>query len=113
MKFVFIITCLLIAAAPTFAGDDRWKPVNPDQLAMKVPKVEKDADAEAIFWEVLVDLNSNHAVFSNYIRIKIFSERGKDSQSKVDLLYIGKNSIEEACCKGRGSRRSSHQRNVQ
>lgn len=95
MKFLLTITCLLIAAVPTLAGDDRWKPIDPAQLAMKAPTVEKDADAEVIFWEVLVDLSSKHAVFSNYIRIKIFSERGTDSQSKVDLLYSSKNSIED------------------
>ena len=57
--------------------------------------VEKDADAEVIFWDVLVDIGSSRVSFNHYIRIKIFTERGRDSQSKVDLIYIGKNKIED------------------
>lgn len=38
-----------------FAIGDNWKPVNPAELASKTPVVEKDADAEAIFWEVRVN----------------------------------------------------------
>src|SRR5258706_386901 len=42
--------CLFLgAAAPVFADD--WKPIDPAHLAMKGPAVEKDADAEVIFWE--------------------------------------------------------------
>ena len=69
------------------AGDD-WRPVTPEELASKTPVVEKDADAEAIFWEVRID-DSHPAELSlkNYIRIKIFTDRGRESQSKIDLPY--------------------------
>ena len=91
MKLLLVIAYFLIAAAPALADDKVWKPI--DQV--KTPGVEHDADAEVIFWEVLVDINSSRVSFSHYIRIKIFTERGRDSQSKVDLLYVGKNKIEE------------------
>ena len=54
---------------------------------MKTSVVEKDADAEALFWEVRVDdAGETDLVFNNYIRIKIFTERGRGSQSKVDII---------------------------
>ncbi|HEX8921984.1 MAG TPA: hypothetical protein VF766_10935, partial [Pyrinomonadaceae bacterium] len=59
MKFLrslfvpLVVLCLVIAAAfPVLAAD--WKPIDPADLALKAPVVEKDADAEAIFWEVRV-----------------------------------------------------------
>lgn len=84
--------CLLglPARAALAFGDKDWLPVEPAHLAMKEPVVEKDADAEIIFWEVKVtyesggyDLGTN---LSHYVRIKIFTERGRESQSRVDIL---------------------------
>ena len=91
MKLLLAIAYFLITAVPALADDKSWKPV--DQV--KAPVVEKDADAEVIFWEVFVDIGSSRVSFSHYIRIKIFTERGRDSQSKVDLIYVGKNKIED------------------
>jgi len=79
---------LLVLTGTARAGDD-WKPIEPAHLAMKAPVVEKDADAEVIFWEVRVDDAGDDRIFNNYIRIKVFTERGKESQSKVDIPYFG------------------------
>ncbi|MGH9900726.1 MAG: DUF3857 domain-containing protein, partial [Pyrinomonadaceae bacterium] len=77
-------------AATALAGDKDWKPVEAEHLAMKAPVVEKDADAEVIFWEVRVayeDSGGDPATaLSHYVRIKIFTERGRESQSKIDIL---------------------------
>src|SRR5918911_703233 len=86
----------LIALATTSAQAQDWKPVDPADLALKTPVVEKDADAEAIFWEVRVDdSKSDELSLKNYIRIKVFNERGRESQSKVDLPYLGHNQIKD------------------
>ena len=84
----FSLVLLLAAVAPAFAfGDQDWKPIDPAHLALKAPVVEKDADAEAIFWEVRVDDgDETDLIFTNYIRIKIFTERGRESQSKIDIV---------------------------
>lgn len=74
------------AATRAVAGED-WKPIDPAHLAMKTPAVESDADAEAIFWDVRVDDQDQDLVFTNYIRIKIFTERGKESQSQIDIPF--------------------------
>ncbi|MCA1615542.1 MAG: DUF3857 domain-containing protein [Acidobacteria bacterium] len=86
--------CLLVALAlapAAFAGDGDWKPIDPAHLAMKAPAVEKDADAEAIFWEVRVadevEGGSPRTVLKHYVRIKIFTERGRESQSKIDIPF--------------------------
>ena len=74
--------------ASALAGGDDWKPIDPADLALKTPVVEKDADAEAIFWEVMVDDNpEGDLIFTHYIRIKIFTDRGRESQSKIDIPF--------------------------
>jgi hypothetical protein len=91
-RVFFTASVFLLAALPALAGDD-WRPIDPGQLAMKDPVVEKDADAEAIFWEVRINDSATDLIFSHYIRIKVFTERGKESQSKIDLEYFGTDRI--------------------
>jgi len=92
------LVCLVTAAAPVLAGED-WKPVDPAHLALKAPMVEKDADAEAIFWEVRVQDEATggdpRTVLSHYVRIKIFTERGRESQSKIDIFFLNRVKIKD------------------
>ncbi|MCA1816794.1 MAG: DUF3857 domain-containing protein [Acidobacteria bacterium] len=92
-----IALCLFVALAASAAAaaraysssDNDWKPVDPAQLSMKTPLVERDADAEAIFWEVRADDGDEEDfVLTNYIRIKIFTDRGRESQSKVEIPFL-------------------------
>jgi len=83
---VFLILIGFISTA-TLAGED-WRPVSPQELAMTQGKVEADADAEAIFWEVNIDDASTNLVMRHYVRIKIFNERGREKFSKVDIPYV-------------------------
>lgn len=81
---------LLFAAAPAFArGDKEWRPVEPSELAVAAPVVEKDADAEVLFWDVRVSYEESGGepatVLNHYVRIKVFNERGRESVSKVDI----------------------------
>ncbi len=84
--------------AAVFAGDD-WRPVDPADLALKAPLVEKDADAEAIFWEVRlsddVEGGGPRTVLRHYIRIKVFTERGRESQSKIDIPFLSNWKIQD------------------
>jgi Domain of Unknown Function with PDB structure (DUF3857) len=92
LRWRLALLLVFSAAAPVcaYAGDD-WKPIDPAHLALKAPSVERDADAEAIFWEVRVadeaDGREPRTVLSHYIRIKIFTERGRESQSKIELPF--------------------------
>jgi hypothetical protein len=84
---LYLLLCLLAPAAFAQGG---WQPVDPAHLAMKEPVVEKDADAEVLFWEVRVadeiDGYSFRNVLDHYIRIKIFNERGREAHSRVDIF---------------------------
>lgn len=90
---LLVAVCFVLCAfVQALAGGDEWRPIDPAELSSKVPVVEKDADAEAIFWEVRVsdevDGGSVRTVLSHYVRIKIFTERGRESQSKIDIPYL-------------------------
>ncbi|MGI9105374.1 MAG: DUF3857 domain-containing protein [Pyrinomonadaceae bacterium] len=87
-----VLVLLFLCAAPVLAvGDQEWKPIDPAHLTLKAPMVERDADAEALFWEVRVadevDGGEPRTVLSHYVRIKIFTERGRESQSKIEIAF--------------------------
>src|SRR5688500_2682432 len=86
---IALLVCLLclvpLSALP--AAED-WKPVDPAELSLKSPTVEKEADAEGLFWEVRIDDHPDgDLIFSHYIRVKVFTDRGRESQSRIDLEY--------------------------
>jgi len=85
----FLLLCLFaFFTAPVWAAGEDWKPIDPAQLAMKTSTVEKEADAEGIFWEVRMDDNpEGDLIFTHYLRVKVFTERGRESQSKIDIYY--------------------------
>ena len=90
------LVCLVyFLPASALAGGDEWKPIDPADLALKAAVVEKDADAEAIFWEVKLDDSTEDLIFSHYVRIKVFTDRGRESQSKIDIQYYGSYQIKD------------------
>jgi hypothetical protein len=90
----FFVTLLIFPGAILAAGDD-WRPVTPAELEMKTPKVEPGADAEVIFWEVRVDDSKADLSRLNYVRVKIFTERGREMFSKYDIPYIKGTSVRD------------------
>ncbi|HEY2865465.1 MAG TPA: DUF3857 domain-containing protein, partial [Pyrinomonadaceae bacterium] len=97
MNFTFIRKPLMAAGAVCvlclFAGlglsqDKDWRPVTAEDLSSKIPVVEPGADAEAIFWEVRVDDSSADGLtLKHYVRVKIFTEKGRDDFSKHDIPF--------------------------
>ena len=89
----FPLICLLLFLFASFpaaiqASGDDWKPIEPAHLSLKSSTVEKEADAEGLFWEVRIDDNpEGDLIFSHYLRVKVFTERGRESQGKIDLLF--------------------------
>jgi len=83
--FVCLLCLAPISALPVF---EEWKPVDPAELSLKSSTVEKEADAEGLFWEVRIDDHPDgDLIFSHYIRVKVFTDRGRESQSRIDLEY--------------------------
>ncbi|MBV8855888.1 MAG: DUF3857 domain-containing protein [Acidobacteria bacterium] len=90
-----------LATRPAAARSDKdWKPIDPSELGAAAPTVEKDADAEALFWEVYVDDSQPYELsLRNYVRIKVFNERGRDAQSKIELPYYGRQQIKDVAAR--------------
>jgi hypothetical protein len=84
------VFCLLFLFSQTVSAQDKeWRPVSAQELAMKAPQVEPGADAEAIFWETRIDDSSESNLKRiSYVRVKIFTERGREKFSKVDIPFV-------------------------
>ena len=90
-RFVVLALALACGAGSAFSYDEplAWRTVTPEEIQMKTPKVEADADAEAIFWEVWLDDKKDSSLFyDHYIRVKIFTERGQEKFSKFDIPFV-------------------------
>src|SRR6266704_2735080 len=86
------IVALVVSAHIAYGQD--WRPVTASELASG-PLVDRSADAEALFWNIHIEQGESKTVLSNYIRIKIFTDRGVETQGRVDLPYGGRNSIKD------------------
>lgn len=88
-NFAYPLLLLFVVALTTVAQDKDWRPISPDDLAAKTPIVEPDADAEAIFWETRIDDSGNSDLsIKHYVRVKIFTERGREKYSKFDIPFV-------------------------
>jgi hypothetical protein len=92
------VLCSLLLWLSTSGLAQDWKPLDPAHVALKAPTIDKDADAEALFWEVRVQDEPDgyggiQRVLSHYVRLKIFTERGVEQHGKVDIIFFNKNSI--------------------
>ncbi|MEO6656415.1 MAG: DUF3857 and transglutaminase domain-containing protein [Pyrinomonadaceae bacterium] len=87
ISFVFVLLFASVVSAQTKG----WVPATREELQMTTPKVEADADAEALLWDVyLTDEDAGgdlQTVLHHYLRIKIFNERGRQSFNKIDIQY--------------------------
>ena len=91
LRFLGIFPALVLLLSASVAGravtGDGWLPIDLNDPALKTPTVDKDADAEGIFWDVVVDDGASEGLlFNHYLRVKVFTERGA-SQSKIDIPY--------------------------
>jgi hypothetical protein len=88
---------LWLGCLPFLPHAAEWRPVDPALLSMKESVVEKGADVEGIFWDVRVaDEKQGDEVKTQvwqYIRLKVFTERGKEYLNRVDLPYVNKESL--------------------
>jgi len=86
IAFLFLLFFTLQSTA--FSQDKEWRPIT-DAEIKSAPVVDPDADAEAIFWEVKIDNSSSDGLTRrHYVRVKIFTERGRERYSKFDIQYI-------------------------
>lgn len=99
-----IFFLVLITNSLLFGVD--WKPVTPEQLSLKTPKVEANADAEAIFWQVAIHDDPagngylNH-IAENYIRIKLYNARAVEKFGNVEIPYFSELKMSVTGIRGR------------
>ena len=92
--YILVFIAVMCLASAALAADD-WKPIDPALLALKAPIVEKDADAEVLRWEVSIDDSQEDLIFNHYLCVKIFNERGVETQGKVDIEYLDRFRIKD------------------
>lgn len=88
----FVVVAFLGMHALTFSQEKAWAPLAREELEMKTPVVDPDAEAEVLFWQVrilddFVPRAGFKTVLNHHIRIKIFTERGRENNSKVDIPF--------------------------
>lgn len=82
------ILVFLLLIVPMLAQDKIWRTVPADDIASSTPVVEADADAEALLWEMRIDDSSSDLDMWHYVRVKIFTERGREKFSKFDIPFV-------------------------
>ena len=86
---LFATSGVLRAAPPNM----NWMPVSDAELQMKAPVVDKAAGVEALFWRVHVmdEILGQEfqRVLYHYVRLKVFTEEGKEKASTLDIEYGG------------------------
>ena len=97
MPIRFISLCFSLAlAAPVLNAT--WRPITPEELSATKSSLDPSADAEAIFRDVrLLNEASSFGypvnVIHEYVRLKIYTARGKDKYGTVQIPYWGKSVI--------------------
>lgn len=85
---------------PALFKEEPWRPISDAERAQKVPVVEKDADAEYQLFEVrLDDTDDSDLSLKYYVRLKIFTERGRDKYSKIDLVASPNSKIKDVAAR--------------
>ena len=97
LTFPALSLVFLAMAEP--ASADSWKPIPPEDLALTQGRVDADADAEVLEWQIDVadDWTSNviRSTHSERRRIKIFNTRGRDACNRVEIPYQNGARIED------------------
>lgn len=86
--FAAVLFCLF--STSVFAQKAaEWRPIPPADLQAAKPTIEADADAEALLWETRIDDSDDDKLTrKNYVRIKIFTERGREKFAKIDIQFV-------------------------
>src|SRR5262249_36317269 len=93
MKILLTLILAVVVSAHQAYGQD-WRPVSASELSSE-PVVDKGADAEALFWDIRIEQSESKTILSHYVRIKIFTDHGVETQGRVDLPYTGRSSIKD------------------
>jgi hypothetical protein len=101
LRVASVVPALVLAS--TLAEAAEWKLVTRAERVMTAPKVDPDADAEALLWEVRIrdefSGGTPQTVEEQYLRIKIFTDRGREIYGTVDIPYVGSSRISDVAAR--------------
>ena len=90
---VCVCACVILAFPSGAPGDDEWLPINPADLALKDNPASPGSHAMILYRQEFTD--ASNAVTTEYYRIKIFTEEGKQ-QGDVEIPFIkGRDAIQD------------------
>src|SRR5882724_6666388 len=78
-----VLAGVLLLPSHRLLGLDDWQPITPEELKMTADPAHP-ADAIILYHEEISDDNKHHS--SVYMRLKIFTDKGKDRAS-VEIPY--------------------------
>jgi hypothetical protein len=92
-----ILTVILGLCACAPAAAAKWEPIDRAVLAGTAPIVEKGADAEYVLWEVQIEDSAvdERSIWAHHVIVKVFTERGRDLFSTVEIQYAAANKVED------------------
>ena len=98
---ISLFLILLLASMACFADEPvTWLPITQADREMKTPVVDPTADAEAIFWDITIDDKlRSYLVYNHYVRVKIFTERGRERFAKMDLPFGKGKKVEDVAAR--------------
>lgn len=92
------VKCLIFLIAALLPAAD-WAPLDQSDLQSTTGKVDAGSDAEALFWDVrLTDEIAGETirtVLTHYVRIKIYTDRGREKLGTIDLPYLSSDKISD------------------
>jgi hypothetical protein len=101
------LAALLIAAIPrAMRGADEWLPISPEDLALKDNPKSPGADAMILYRESNLSAKYERTQGdsdSEYYRIKIFTDKGKEQYGSVKVPYYSGDTNEERSYESTGS----------
>jgi len=84
------VASLIPRPAAAANATQAFQPLTPEERALEHSKIDPDADAEILDWDVRIEDdvlgNDWHTSHSTYIRVKVFTEHGRDAWTRIDLL---------------------------
>ncbi len=90
---VCVCACRIIAFPSAAPGDDEWLPINPADLALKDNPASPGSHAMILYRQEFTD--ASNAASTEYYRVKIFTEEGKQ-QGDVEIPFVkGRDTIED------------------
>ena len=85
------ISCLVLLATLGLSRQvNAWDQIDPELLSLAAPRLDPEADAEALLWEIWIEdrvgNNRLELVKRQFVRLKIFNQRGVEKYSTLDLV---------------------------